>query len=160
MAEALALTPTRSSRALKTLLTGALLVGLGDAFDALVFYGLIRGGSPIRIFQSVASGLLGKAAYDGGFATFALGIAIHFTIALGVVAVYYLVSRRWKLLVEHPVACGMLYGVLVHLVMSFVVVPLSAIGVPRRSLASFINGVVGHALLVGLPAALVVRRGE
>src|SRR6266496_6577767 len=44
--------------------------------------------------------------------------------------------------------------------MNFIVLPLSAVG-PRTgpiSWAVFLNGVIGHALLVGLPISLPARR--
>jgi uncharacterized membrane protein YagU involved in acid resistance len=135
---------------------GALVVGLLDAVDAMVFYGLYRGAPPIRILQSIASGLLGRAAYQGGFATAALGAVLHLFIALGIVLTYYLVSRRWEFLVRAPLVAGMLYGVLVYFIMNRVVLPLSAVGLVPFALPTFLNGVIGHALLVGLPAALFV----
>jgi hypothetical protein len=54
----------------------------------------------------------------------------------------------------------MIYGVACYFVMTFVVLPLSAF--PPRTApipwAVFLNGVIGHALLVGLPIALLARR--
>jgi hypothetical protein len=47
---------------------GALAVGVLDILDALVFFGL-RGVAPIVILQSIASGVLGRTAYEGGLAT-------------------------------------------------------------------------------------------
>jgi hypothetical protein len=67
-------------------------------------------------------------------------------------------SRRLEVLRRHPVVCGLLFGVAAYFVMSFVVVPLTRIAFRLPSLPSLINGIVGHALLVGLPAALWVRR--
>ena len=55
--------------------------GLLDAIYATVLWGFILGGSPTGIWQSVASGLIGKSSYDGGTATAALGLALHFFIA-------------------------------------------------------------------------------
>jgi hypothetical protein len=42
--------------------------------------------------------------------------------------------------------------------MNYVVIPLSAIGAwPRFQLPNLLFGIIGHALLVGLPAAFFVR---
>jgi hypothetical protein len=56
---------------------------------------------------------------------------------------------------------GLLYGVLVYLFMNDVVIPLSALGRgPRFSVGLLLNGVITHALLVGLPSALSAKLGQ
>ena len=52
-----------AARGRRAILWGTLAVGTLDALDAIVFFGL-RGVTPLRIFQSIASGLLGRAAYQ------------------------------------------------------------------------------------------------
>jgi len=52
---------------------------------------------------------------------------------------------------------GMVYGVLVYLIMTFVVVPLSAIGFrPPRSLILMLTSLAVHVFAFGLPISLVV----
>jgi uncharacterized membrane protein YagU involved in acid resistance len=87
-----------------------------------------------------------------------LGLVLHFTIAFTAATVYYLASRVMRVLIEHAVLCGLLYGELVFLFMYFVVLPLSALGPARFSIATYITGPIGHTFLVGLPIALSVRR--
>ncbi|HEX7242530.1 MAG TPA: hypothetical protein VF263_19730 [Longimicrobiaceae bacterium] len=140
----------------RAVLLGTLTVGVLDALDAVVFFGL-RGVAPIRIFQSIASGLLGAAAYGGGLSTALLGAALHFLIALAVVGSYVLASRRFAVLARHPFVCGPLYGLLVYAVMNLAVVPLSAAVVGPPSLPAVVNGLLIHVLGVGLPAALFAR---
>jgi hypothetical protein len=145
-------------RALDTILYGGVVVGILDGLFALVFYGLILGVQPMRIFQSVASGLLGRASYDGGVPTFLLGILLHFVVASCIAAVYYLASLKLPILIRRAVVCGLIYGVLAYLGMNYVVIPLSAAGSGRFSLRTFLPAIIGHALLVGLPIALLARR--
>jgi hypothetical protein len=138
----------------RALLFGALTVGVLDGLDALIFFG-IRGVPPARVFQGIASGLLGPQAFAGGIGAALLGVLLHFFIAFGVVAAYHLAARRVPELARRPWAYGPLYGLVVHGVMLYVVIPLSALaaGGPR-STAAVINGILIHALGVGLPAAL------
>jgi hypothetical protein len=147
--------------AAQAILYGTLVVGTLDALDAIVFFGLRSGVGPIRIFQGIASGLLGPAARQGGLKTAALGVALHFVIAFGIVLTYFLVSRRVSALTRHPVICGLLYGLVAYAVMNLVVIPLSKIGglamPPAPVLA---NGLLIHMFGVGLPAALFVRAGS
>jgi hypothetical protein len=141
----------------RAIVYGALVVGALDLLDALVFFGF-RGAAPIRICQSIAAGLLGRAAFQGGAATAALGVALHFFIATCVVVTFYLASLRLPVLVRHAVIAGLLYGLAVYGVMNYIVIPLSALGGRGPFvLPVFINGLLIHALGVGLPAALFVR---
>ena len=140
----------------RALLLGGLTVGALDGLDALVFFGL-RGVSPLRLFQGIASGLLGRSAFEGGMATAVLGLMIHFFIAFAVVATYHAAARRLPLLTRHPWLFGPLYGLLVYAVMNYIVIPLSAIGARSPSTAVLLNGLLIHAVGVGLPAALSAR---
>jgi hypothetical protein len=136
---------------------GTLTVGTLDILDALIFFGL-RGARPIRIFQSIAAGLLGReAAVQGGLATALLGGVLHYFIAFVIVALYFLASRRASILMRHPVPLGMLYGIGVYFVMNYIVIPLSAANPGSFSMPVFINGILIHAFGVGLPAALFAR---
>lgn len=143
--------------AAETILYGGLVVGILDALDAVIFFGL-KGISPVRIFQSVAGGLLGSASFEGGWMTAVLGVFLHFLIAFIIAAVYYLASLRFPALIRHAITWGIIYGTAVYFVMNRIVVPLSAASKPAFSVPSFLNGIIGHALLVGLPIALVARR--
>lgn len=79
-----------------------------------------------RIFKSVAAGLLGEASFEGGPATAALGLGLHYFIATTMSFVYYLVASRFPLLGRRPVLCGAGYGLLLYGIMNYIVVPLSA----------------------------------
>ena len=148
-------------RAFDTILYGGLVVGILDLLFAFTFYGLILGAQPLRIFQSVAAGLLGRtAAYQGGIRTFMLGILLHFVVAACIATVYYLASRVLPVLIRRAVVSGLVYGMIAYLGMNYLVVPLSAIG--RRSaplqIPIFLTEIIGHAFLVGLPLGLLARR--
>ena len=140
------------------LLYGTLAVGILDLLDAFLFFGIRSGVRPVRILQSIAAGVLGRAAFTGGWPAALLGLALHFFIASMVVLVYLLASRRLPLLIRYAVPAGLLYGIAVYLTMTFVVVPASAAGggaVPAWPVA--LNGVLIHMFGVGLPAALAAR---
>ena len=139
------------------ILMGGLLAGALDITAAFVVYGL-RGATPLRILQSIASGLLGADAYKGGLATAALGLLLHFIIAVVAAAVYWAASRKLGVLVQRPVASGLLYGVAVYLFMNFVVLPLSAVARRPFVLELALVIVAVHMVCVGLPIALAVRR--
>jgi uncharacterized membrane protein YagU involved in acid resistance len=143
----------------RPILAGILAVAALDIVEPIVFYGLTRGTPPIRILQSVASGLLGRASYDGGGRSALLGAMLHLFIAAVVVIVYWLASRRLPALTRRPLLCGILYGLAVYAVMNFVVIPLSAIGGGARvpPLPALLNGLFAHVVCVGPPAAFAAR---
>lgn len=149
---------SRTLGPVRAIVYGALVVGALDLLDALVFFGLRSGAAPIRICQSIAGGLLGRAAFQGGAGTAALGVALHFFIATCIVVTFYLASLRLPVLVRHAVIAGLLYGLAVYGVMNYIVIPVSALGGRGPFvLPVFINGLLIHAFGVGLPAALFVR---
>jgi hypothetical protein len=140
----------------RALTLGTLTVGVLDAIDAIVFFG-VRGATPTRVLQSIASGLLGRAAFSGGAATAALGAVLHFFIAFVIVATYYLASRRFPFLTRNVLITGPLYGLIVYGVMTLIVVPLSAAGGGLPSMPVLVNGLLIHAFGVGLPSAMFAR---
>jgi hypothetical protein len=107
--------------------------------------------------QPTIQDILGREAFQGGVATALLGGVLHVFIAFVIVAVYFLASRRAPLLTRHTVPLDMLYGIGVYFVMSYIVIPLSAANQGSFSLPVFLNGILIHALGVGLPAALFAR---
>src|SRR5215831_13092445 len=137
--------------------SGGLLAGIFDLTQAFIGYSLM-GSTPFRILQAVAGGIFGRQhSREMGWTSAAIGLLSHFTVAFGAATVYYLASRKLRVLVRRPVLCGFIYGELVFLFMYFVVIPLSAIGHATYNLATYITGPIGHPFLVGLPIALCVR---
>jgi hypothetical protein len=145
------------SRGLRAVVIAGLTAGVLDITAAIGLYAL-RGVGPVRILQSVASGLLGDAAFRGGVLTAVLGILLHFFIALVAASIFYLVSRRINALVRRPLASGALYGVAVYLFMNHVVLPLSAVAKRPFALGMALAMVIIHIVCVGMPIALVVGR--
>ncbi len=133
------------------ILWGGLGAGLGDSVLALALYPVPL----LVIYQSVASGLLGREAFRGGLPTATLGMALHFFIATTAASVYVGASRSLPLLLLRPVPCGLGFGTAVYFFMKYLVLPLSA--VPRLSPFEP-AAMIGHALLVGLPIAFFARR--
>ena len=144
-------------RAFDTIVYGGMAIGILDGLFAFVFYGLILGAKPLRIFQSVAVGLLGRASYDGGTKTFLFGLLLHFIVATCIALVYYLAAVNLPLLIRYAVPAGLVYGMIAYLGMNYVVIPLSRIGLRPFSFRLFLPAFIGHAILVGLPVALIAR---
>lgn len=146
------------NRALHAILWGGLVAGAIDITYALGF-SAARGVSPMRILQSVASGLLGSPAYQGGAATATLGFVLHFLLMLIIAAIFYFASVRLRFLIERPVLWGGLYGFLVYWVMNLVVLPLSAFPSEVKFVpVVLITSLIVHAFGIGVPIAWASRK--
>ena len=141
----------------RAILVGGLVVGTLDALDAVIFFGVRNGAAPIRIFQSIAAGVLGRASFQGGMRSAILGFALHYLIAFFIATAFVVLSRLIPALLDHAILSGMVYGVAVYFVMNYIVIPLSATQRGPFVTAVFINGILIHAFGVGLPSALAAR---
>jgi hypothetical protein len=139
-------------------LLGGLVAGAFDITYACTFWYLKRGVLPKRVFQSVASGLLGDASFTGGWPTAILGLGLHFFIATSMAVTYSLFARKWSELWEQPWTWGPLYGVLLYGIMNYIVVPLSAANPGSRNLTWVLLSIAVHAFLIGTPCAVFARK--
>lgn len=149
----------RRSSAVRTILLAGLIAGLLDGLDAAIVISRMSRVSAERIFQFIASGVLGRAAFGRGWPAALLGVACHFVIATVAAATYYPISRKVPFLLRRPLLCGPTFGLGVFVVMYYVVVPLSA--APKAggmTLPALVNLLISHIFFVGIPIALVVSR--
>ena len=154
--------PVRSAK--RAIRWGGLICGVLDITSAIII-ALANGGSPVRMLQGIAGALLGPVTFEGGAATAALGLAMHFGIAFTATAIFFWLSRRIPAMVEWAVPSGIVYGVVWLLVMSRGVIPLTAAlrtldlsNVKRTLPALWPLPLLVHMTCVGLPIALAVRR--
>jgi hypothetical protein len=144
---------------LRGVLTGAVIAGVLDAtFAVIVDVVILRAFSLLGVLQWIASGAIGSAAFNGGLATAALGVAIHFALAFFFATFYWVASLRLDVLRTHAVPLGILYGAAIWLVMDLIVLPNS--GVPKAAFDPIVFAafLLDHAFFVGLPIALAIKR--
>jgi hypothetical protein len=143
---------SQSRSALLSIGLGGAIAGILDLTQASILFGW-------RIPLAIAAGLLGPKALQGGPATFALGVLLHFFIAISAAAVYYTASRRLTFLKDSPLVCGLFFGAAVDTTMNLVVLPLSALHAagPYES-HDLLLGLGVHMVIVGLPIAYATSR--
>jgi hypothetical protein len=148
------------ARAFDTIVFGGLIAGALDILDAFVM-AMVGGGSPVRVLHAIASGVIGRSAYEGGIPAAALGLALHFFIATGAAATYWFASLKRPVLLRRPIVCGLLFGLVVWAFMYHVVLPMT-FGRPYvvPALPQLANQLAIHALGVGLPIALIAHRSS
>lgn len=115
------------------ILLGGLLVGVMDGIAAST-HAWIRGTSPVRVWQYVASGAIGPVSYTHGMTSLSLGILFHFVVAFGAATVFYFFSRSFPVLLQNAVVAGITYGVV----------------------GLFLHGAGHRASIVSAPAAVLV----
>lgn len=145
----------RSTSTVRAVLLAGLAAGAADILAAFVIY---RPASPVRILQSVASGLQGPAAFEGGLASAAVGLAAHFLISIGFAGLYLAAAGPAPVLLRRPLVSGLAFGLFVYGVMNAVVVPLSLAPERPAPPAEMIGlGLLAHALF-GLALAFTAAR--
>jgi uncharacterized membrane protein YagU involved in acid resistance len=139
-------------------LVGGSIAGFLDIVFAISFAGY-NGVAPLRLLQTVASGLFGNAAFDGGSAMAAWGLALHFGISFIWARLFLMAARSVSVLTLRPVLSGILFGVVVFFSMRLLVLPLSAFPGPVNfaPLATVLD-LLSHMLLFGVPIALAIHR--
>jgi len=113
--------------------------------------------SPQRVFQGVASGLLGPRSFEGGWRTGIVGLVLHFLIAFIISTIYVLAALHLPFLLDRPLLAGALFGIVVFMVMNFIVLPLSRR--PKRpfNLKFAATQLVIHIVIVGWSIAFSAR---
>ena len=122
-------------------------------------------GQPLgRVWQGVASVLLGPSAMQGGARTMLVGLVMHFGVALGWSTVFLalaLALPRLRQLVATPagiVAVSAVYGPVIWMIMSFVVIPRLT-GRPPTINARWWVQLVAHVPFVAIPIVATIGRG-
>ena len=150
-----------SPHAGETIAGGGLLAGLLDGAHAVIYYSLISGIAAGSIFRYIASGLIGTHAVIGlGALGIVLGVVLHFVIAFGAAAVYYVAALKMPVLIRRPFLSGTIFGLGLYAFMYHVVIPLSAVARNPHaafSWAGFASEIFAHVVLVGIPIALIAR---
>jgi uncharacterized membrane protein YagU involved in acid resistance len=147
-------------RLIKAIFWAGLVGGVLDLAGAMAVYGPILGtpATPERILQSVASGLLGRKAFEGGWLAAGIGLTAHMAISFAAAAVYVGASQWLSVLLSRPIVSGLLFGAAVYVVMTQIVVPLSAaVSRPPSSFKMFLIASGLNVFLFGLPVALAAR---
>ncbi|HWX67816.1 MAG TPA: hypothetical protein VNZ27_15470 [Rhodanobacter sp.] len=141
---------------LTAILCSGFVAGTIDIGSAAV----INGMSPLIILRAIASGLLGKAAFQGGMPISLLGLGLQWAMSLLIAAIFVFAAGQMAWIKRRWVIAGVLYGVVVFGVMEYVVVPLSAAWPkPHFTTQSFIENLLAM-LLFGLIVAFFARRAR
>jgi len=150
---------------IRRVLAAALIVALLDGlYVVLVFAVPSDSITAPRLFQGIAVPLFGPGIREGGWWTSGLGVFLHTGVALVWSMVWALLlgwSAHLRQLVQRlpqAIVTGVGYGVVVHLAMQCVVIPLTPYGTPGPLLSGpSLLVLLAHVLVVGPPIVLMLR---
>jgi hypothetical protein len=141
---------------LQAILLGGVAAGAADIISA---FGTQKG-RVLGVLQYIGSGLIGSSARDGGWATAAIGLAVHFGLTTIMAALFVLAARRWTVLLQKPWPAGLIYGALLYGAMFYVIVPHLSAAQGWKTPQGFwsnLSAAMGHGFFVGVPIASVAR---
>ena len=138
---------------LKAALIGGLFSGALDIAAASLAFHANFG----RVLQAVAAGIYGKASFTMGMTSMVVGAAAQEFITVVAALLYCLASLRLPLLLRQWFVCGLLYGALCNIIVTYGIVPLSNARVtPLGSYGFWVNLAINTALY-GTPIAFAAK---
>ena len=143
---------------LRATLIGGSIAGTLDILFAITF-AMVNGRTATWLLQTVATGILGEAAYEGGAQAAILGLAAHFALSIGWAALFVATAARQPRILGRPFVTAAIFGLVVFLVMRLVVLPLSAFPYPVTIFSKAAGfDLLSHIFLFGLPIVFTAAR--
>jgi hypothetical protein len=150
---------TRNSLLRLSVVGGIVIALLHLIIQVGLVYDLLLKSPFIGTLQYLASGAMGNAAFTGGLGTALLGLILEFIMTIIIAGIFVFSADRISLLRSHVIPGSLLYGFGVFIVMNFIVLPLSAAPpLPAPPMWLFIEIILEHILLIGLPLGILVQR--
>jgi hypothetical protein len=152
-----------TGNAFSRLVRAGVATGVTDALFAVAL-AVVYGSTVTRLWQGVASTVVGRSAFEGGARTALLGVAMHFAVAFtwSLVFLFLVNHSSWiRSVLASPfgvVKVAAVYGPAIWLVMSLIVVPLLVQRAPTIAVRWWIQ-LAGHVPFVGLPIVASMGAG-
>jgi hypothetical protein len=142
----------------KTLVWIVLITMVAGTLDALAAIFIYKA-DPVRLFQLIASGALGREkGFAGGTNTFLLGMVFHYLIAAAWTTLFFILNHKLKWIRKNRLVVIFGYGLLIWVVMNIIVLPLSQLGGGPFSMKSFFIAAGILVFAVSLPIVLLTAR--
>ena len=139
------------------ILWASLLAGTLDILSALALNYKI---APVKIFQFIASGVFGKAAFQGGIPMALWGALFHYLIASVCTVVLFLIYPKIILFAKDKIALGIAYGFIIWVIMNLMILPHTNIPgkVGHLTITTILTGTAALVVCIGIPVSLMADR--
>ena len=144
----------KTSRWRAILLTG-LIAGTLDIIAAFIWNYSVN---PLLVLKFIASGALGKSAFDGGIGIALLGLFFHYIIAFSFSAALFILYPASLLIFRNKYVIAVIFGLVTWLITNLVIIPLSKIGRQPMHPADVLIGFGILIFTIGLPVVFMASR--
>ena len=112
--------------------------------------------APGPVLRFITSGLLGTPLPREPW-VYCLGMVLQWSMSVMIAGIYVLAANRLPLLLRRPSQAGIAYGIMIYVVMTFVVVPLSRAKSGAVTAPSLIENLMAM-IVFGLIVAYIASR--
>ena len=149
--------PDPKERKLSAIIWLCFLTGTLDAIAAIL---ISHKTSPAIIFQYIASGWFGQAAFSGGTAMVILGLVFHYLIASFFSIVFFLAYPGFAKVFRNKYLIALVFALIIWLVMNLGVLPLTNMPIRNSDVDPLLiaEGLAALFLCLGLPVSLAANR--
>jgi hypothetical protein len=137
---------------LKVIAMVGLLTATLDAVAAILSAPKIQ---PAATFKFIASGMFGKAAFDGGIEMVCAGIFFHYSIAFSITAVLFVMYPKFISFLKNKYVVAVLFALIPWVITHLIIVPLSHIGWSPMEVGGIVVGIGILIITIGLPIVLI-----
>ena len=144
-------------------LIAGLIAGVLDITAACLQAYMKSGTTPTQVLKYVASGAVDPKTFSNDTILAALGLLVHFIIAISFTFFFFFLAKQIPVLVKYPIPIGILYGVFVWAAMRFIILPYISRLNPKPIIGqeAIKNAAIAAAILVvciGIPVAFLARK--
>jgi len=144
-------------------LTAGLVAGTLDITAACIQAYLKTGTMPSQVLKYVASGAVDPKTFSNDTMLAAVGLLVHFIIAICFTFFFFFLANQSPSLVKYPLLIGILYGVFVWGTMRFIILPYISRLNPKPIIGqeAIKNAIIAAAIIVvcvGIPVVLFARK--
>lgn len=144
---------------IKAVLFATLIAGLMDITSAYIDVYIRTGHISTKMFQYIAGGALGlDTSLKGGLGVQALGLCIHFFLAFSYTLAFFLIYPKLHLQQFNKYLVGFIYGFLVGMFMTFIVLPLTKLPHNPFDFAKALKAWLILAFMLGIPVSFIANR--
>ncbi|MBS2021199.1 MAG: hypothetical protein JST92_02235 [Deltaproteobacteria bacterium] len=149
---------------LRALIASGLTLAVLDGLFASTFFALMNGRTPNpkRLFQAIASSLLGPDSFEEGFASMALGVCLHVSVAFAWSAIFFIALRQSERLrallgsLAAAIAFALVYGACIWPFMNNAFMLLTR-STPMPWGTNYVYMWLAHAIMIG-PLIVLIQR--
>ncbi|MEO5603610.1 MAG: hypothetical protein ABIR06_22005 [Cyclobacteriaceae bacterium] len=147
--------PSITKQSVKTILVTACFIGAADGLAAILLTYSLYNRPPIIVFQYIASALLGRASFSGGFLSGLIGLIAHFFIALLWTILFFNLHPTFSFFVRNKIIKSIIYGIIIWTIMNLLVLPLSRIPSVNIDLYQALIGMAILIIAAGIPLSFI-----